>query len=462
MTTDAGFRFVTAESLRRRSRWFVAMRWFAAAGALLLAVLAIPVGGLELPLGRILLILLLLLAANLVFHQRNRRAPAVAVEEETRWLKYQMVSDLFLLAALMHLSGGIENPLQLLFIVHVIIAGLLLRGRDVLGIALMAGLLFTAVAVGEHVHLLHHHHLLGRDPRAHSLPFLLLDLAVFWVVLAVCTVMALSIMNRHRAIRDELLEQHRRLVAADHAKMDFFRFVTHELKNPVITAQSAIEAVLQIEGPRLSDSARDMLERSRQRLAQATDIVKDLADLTRGRLDAERESSRVDVRLVVEDVLAGQGELIARRGLVVEKRLPDRPVVLVTSPTSVEKIVLNLVSNAVRYNREGGLLLVAVEDRGDEVVLTVADEGIGIAPQDREKIFDEFYRAPAAKKISNLGTGLGLPIVKRFVDQLGGRIELHSVVGDGTTFHVHLPRREEATGRGNGGAGDGAPPAVTG
>ena len=448
------FRFVTAAGLRRRAEWFVRMRWGAVAGAALLAAVAgwgwdlvLPGWGVALTLGG-------LLAANVWYHRRHRREPPVDLARESAWLKVQMVVDLVALTVLLHLSGGIENPLTLLYVIHVIIAGLLFRRRGLLRIAVLAGLLLTLMAVGETAGWLPHHHVGGGHVPSHNWPYVVLHLLVFWGVLAACTAMTYSVMSHHREIGRELLEEHRRLREADRAKMDFFRYVTHELKNPVITAQSALEAVLQIEGPRLAPNVRDMLERARNRLAQATEIVKDLADLTRGRLAARDELTAVDLRRVVEEVLAGQADLAAARGLVVEKELPPQPVMLETSPTAVEKIVLNLVSNAVRYNRDGGRLAVALRDLGGAVELAVADEGIGIPPEMQEKVFDEFYRTPEAKRVSALGTGLGLPIVKRFTEQLGGTISLQSVPGEGSTVRGRLPRRAAGDGVGEEGRHD--------
>jgi two-component system phosphate regulon sensor histidine kinase PhoR len=109
------------------------------------------------------------------------------------------------------------------------------------------------------------------------------------------------------------------------------------------------------------------------------------------------------------------------------------------------------VSNAVRYNREGGTVSVGLEDRGDRIRLTVADEGIGVAAEDRDRIFEEFYRTDEARRLSNLGTGLGLSIVKRFVEDLGGGIRVTGAADTGSTFEVTLPRRFVPAGAEQGG-----------
>ncbi len=108
-----------------------------------------------------------------------------------------------------------------------------------------------------------------------------------------------------------------------------------------------------------------------------------------------------------------------------------------------ETITANLVNNAIRYSRQDGRVSVRVVDTGKRVHLVVEDEGIGIEEKELGLIFDEFYRSSAAREASNLGTGLGLPIVRKFVEELGGTIEVESVVGRGSTFTVTLPRKSQ-------------------
>jgi len=114
-------------------------------------------------------------------------------------------------------------------------------------------------------------------------------------------------------------------------------------------------------------------------------------------------------------------------------------VTISTSASALAKILGNLVNNAVRYNRDGGPVTVTITPLRDGARIEVTDEGIGIAPEDQARVFDEFYRTAAAQKKSSLGTGLGLPIVHRLVHELGGAVVLASAVGQGTKVTVELP-----------------------
>ena len=431
--------FVSAASLRVRLDWFNKLRWGAAVGVCVAVLLGQKLLAHNLPLGPLLLTIAVLALMNLGYVLRNHRLPPTDILAELRLVKLQMLGDLLVLTILLNLTGGVENPLLYIYVVHVIIASLLFKGREIYQIAWLAIGLFSAEVLGEYLGWLPHHHLLSASDLTHQLPFIIMTLAAFWLVLLFCAYMGASIMNHNRAIKDELVERQAELMAADRSKMDFFRFVTHEIKSPINTAQSAVETALELGGDSLGEGVQDMLSRSVRRLEQATDIVKDLADLTRGGGLKREHLTEVDVGRLAAFVLDRQKDVADRTGQNLELEAPQKPVLMRTNQAMLEKVFLNLVSNAVRYNREGGRVQVRVRRVPGRARVLVSDEGIGIAPEDRERIFEEFYRSAAAQRKSTLGTGLGLAIVRKFVEELGGRLDLESEPGRGTTFMVDFP-----------------------
>ncbi len=433
--------FVSAASLRARLDWFNKLRWGAAAGVF--AVVLIAGVGLKAPIEVRGLLLTggVLLLLNTAYFLRSRRFKAVDIAIELRLVKVQMVGDLVTLTVLLNLSGGVENPLLFLYVIHVIIASLLFKGREIFQIAWLAIFLFTAEVFGEYFNLLPHHHLPIAGEMAHELPFILMTLGSFWLVILFCAFVGALIMRHNRAIKDELVVHQSVLMAEDRAKTDFFRFVTHEIKSPVNTAQSGVETALDLGGESLAPSVRDVLERAVSRLKQATKIVQDLADLTRGGVLKEENLSQVDFNDLVTATVDAQRDLAARSGIEIRLLLANPPIMLTTVRNMVETVVANLVNNAIRYSREAGRVSVRVVDTGKRVRLIVEDEGIGIEENEQGLIFDEFYRSTAAREASNLGTGLGLPIVRKFVEELGGTIEVDSRVGHGAVFTVTLPRK---------------------
>lgn len=432
--------FVSAASLRLRLDWFNKLRWGAAVGILVAAVVANNWLAHSLMLKWLLLTTGVLLLMNLGYVIRNKRLAPVDIIAEFRLVKLQMLGDLVVLTVLLNLTGGVENPLLYLYVVHVIMASLLFKGSEIYHIAWLAIGLFTAEVVGEYAGLLPHHHLLSAGNLTHELPYVLMTLASFWLVLLFCAYIGASIMTHNRSIKAELLDRQAELMKADKAKMDFFRFVTHEVKSPVNTAQSAVETALELGGGKMSPTVEDMLSRAVRRLEQATEIVKDLADLTRGGLLKKDNLQVVDFSRLVNRLVARQRDVADRSSQTIIVQMPEDPVVMTTNKSVVDKIISNLVSNAVRYNKAGGTVTVTLGSSHHAIVLAVSDEGIGIEPEDQQRIFEEFFRSSAAQKQTTLGTGLGLAIVRKFVDDLGGVIDLKSEVGAGSTFTVELPR----------------------
>lgn len=431
--------FISAASLRLRLDWFNKLRWGAVLGALATAFVSKAGNSYFPPFYSLLILVCVLAALNTVYIWRNRRIRPTDIAAELKVVKLQMLGDLLVLTMLLNLTGGIENPLQFLYVIHVVIASLLFKGREIFQIAALAIALFCGSAFGEYLGLLPHYHIPSASPVAHELPFLLMSLSSFCLVMLASAYIGARIMKHNRSIKDELVARQRELIEADQAKMNFFRFVTHEVKSPIGTAQSAVETALELGGAQMSEVAEDILTRAVARLEQATDMVRDLADLTRTGKLRQDHLRWVDLVEVARRVIAQSDDQAGRSGQTIELEAPEAGLQIVTLPSMIEKIVANLVSNAVRYNREGGAVTVRLATTGDRTTIEVQDEGIGIAREEQQRIFDEFYRSKEAIQRTNLGTGLGLPLVKKFVADLGGGITLESTVGVGSRFTVELP-----------------------
>jgi signal transduction histidine kinase len=220
-------------------------------------------------------------------------------------------------------------------------------------------------------------------------------------------------------------------------RRDFVVNASHELKTPVTAIQTLGDAiaVTLTSDPAKAASLVKRLNDESERLAR---LVNELLDLRRLEVAGPLERIPVDVaelvRLVVADVLPRA----EARGVSIEVDVPDSaPVAGVRA--DLEAVVKNLVSNAVKYNRERGSVTVTLRTAGAARVLTVADTGIGIRQQDLPRIFERFYRVDTARSRATGGTGLGLSIVRHAVERHGGTVKVESTLGEGTTFTVTLP-----------------------
>jgi signal transduction histidine kinase len=183
--------------------------------------------------------------------------------------------------------------------------------------------------------------------------------------------------------------------------------------------------------------------------ALVSDRVTASAALDRGRVAADRMSREIDDWLTYNVAREGavQPEPVALQPVLdsivatypVGEFLVEAPDTVRADPTLLRHLLVNLVGNAVKYTRDGGHVAVTLEESGRTVVLTCADDGIGISTTDQAHVFEDFYRSADPAASDRSGTGLGLAIVRRIVDRYGGRIELESALDLGSTFRVFLP-----------------------
>jgi len=172
--------------------------------------------------------------------------------------------------------------------------------------------------------------------------------------------------------------------------------------------------------------------------------VDDLLDLAAGKAELAGDGGGAKVDDVMEKVLDATYGRALQKSVHVETHVPPDAVLHVRADSQdLERVLTNLIDNAVKYTEPEGRVSVRVEEQDDTVRVTISDTGIGIAREELARVFDEFYRAQNAKEVEREGTGLGLAIVKRIVERSGGRISVESELGKGTTFTVLLLRADD-------------------
>ena len=230
------------------------------------------------------------------------------------------------------------------------------------------------------------------------------------------------------------------LQRADATKSQFVRAVTHELRSPVVASQSLLRTVLRDLAGGLNDLQRDILGRLSERLNALQMLIDDLLDLAAGKVEGlEGALAPVSVEAMVLGIVDRLSSQAEEKKVDLRVDYVPRGLSVMASEDGLSRIFLNLIGNAVKYTPAGGKVDVELEQRGDDVVVTVADTGIGIPEVDVPHIFEEFYRASNVKQNGLTGTGLGLAIVKDLVERYGGRVSVRSKPGEGSTFTVVLP-----------------------
>jgi len=244
-----------------------------------------------------------------------------------------------------------------------------------------------------------------------------------------------------RAIRNARLYAVERRVAAelreaDRSKTQLFSTVSHELKNPLASIVGHVELLRQ-EPDGNGDWSLGVIERNTERLQS---LVDDLLTLSRVS-DPDRAMPEADVDLgeVSRDVVDMYRPRADTQQVSLTFDLEERLPLVRGSAGDLERVVQNLVSNAVKFTPAGGKVAVSVASRRDRVVLECIDDGLGISAEDQESLFTEFFRGTNPETLQVPGTGLGLSIAQRVVTRHGGRIDVESELGRGTSITLLLP-----------------------
>lgn len=226
-------------------------------------------------------------------------------------------------------------------------------------------------------------------------------------------------------------------VRALEVKDEFVAQVSHELRTP-LTSISGFTALVRERDDLPAEAAHQLgvVARNVDRLDRLVADLLQTAQVERGLVHIERE--RTDVAHLVRQSVEAARPAVAAAGLTLETHLPKH-LLTVVDPQRFSQVVDNLLSNAVKYTQPGGRVEVELGVTHDRVELEVRDTGIGISTRDRHHVFSRFFRAAHAAEQSIQGIGLGLSITKAIVESHGGRIEVESEVGCGSTFRVRLP-----------------------
>lgn len=251
------------------------------------------------------------------------------------------------------------------------------------------------------------------------------------------------IVNRGLERRRLILEARRREIERELLKRRFVTFVSHQLQSPLAAVHQYLNVLKHLEDePSAGAKRAEWYERCLKRVEEMLALIRNW--LTLSAIEGQclaRSRAAVEPGPIVEAVLESCRPMAEAEGVSIEALLPASGCRVLADPDCLRVLVENLVTNAIKYNRPGGKVLLWAEPGGAEVLLAVSDTGIGIPEQYRRFVFDEFFRVGEAGKAP--GSGLGLAIVKRIVSELGGRVQVDSEVGAGSTFRVWLPAPAE-------------------
>lgn len=244
-----------------------------------------------------------------------------------------------------------------------------------------------------------------------------------------------------RGLEKRRLERESAALREEKAAMErnFVTMVTHQLRSPLTAISQYADVLLSGMGGELNDGQKEMLERIRYRLEGLLELINDWLDMNRiqsGEILSRLQ--KVSLAGCVKDVL-DTFEVAARtKNITCETDIPANFPDVMVDPLTFGELVSNLVSNAIKYNREGGSVRIRAHEEEGWAVLEVEDTGPGMEEVEIPFVFEQFYRGKSPEIRQETGTGLGLTIVERIARAHGGKVEVRSVPGQGSVFSVYV------------------------
>lgn len=484
-------RLLSEQELSARLDWFIRLRWVFLLGLSLIIGLTGLLLRIALPYRQILLVGGIIFAYNTAFYlhhaffTRNRTPEITGARVEAN---LQIGADILALTAMIHFSGGAENPFIFFYLFHAIIGSILLSRIEVWTHASLAYTLFLAVVVSEYSGFMPHYSLdlLVSGAQHQNLLYLLAVSVALLLTLSGTIYMTSSIAYGLRTRERELvftrtmleknsreLEEANRELREKQAQLvqseklaslgQLSAGVAHEINNPIQFIQGnmrilneAMETILPLvdrhaEGnpdftvARLKYSffrqhVKTLLDDMYTGALRIADIVRDLKKFAR--LDEGRMDETVDVNEVVRSSLRLVQNKI-KRYRVIEDLDPGLPSITGCTSKIEQVVVSNLINAAEALSeRPGGVITLTTkpEDGAQGVRLSIADNGPGVPEEVKDRLFDPFFTT----KQRTGGTGLGLSIAYTIVNEHAGRVEVNSTLGEGTTFIYHFPVKRRA------------------
>lgn len=432
-----------AGSLADSLYWLIRLRWFAVAGVALTALFADRALGLALPYARIYAVAAALGAYNfLLLDYLNRALDDAPPGLLNRLANAQIPLDLLALTALVHFSGGAENPFSYYFVFHMIIASVLLSRRASYLQAVFALLLFLLMSGLEYTGRWAHYCAASSPAlctRADAL-HLLGSCAAFGSTLFIAVYMASSISHRLRLKEAGLRAANEQLREKDRIKSNYVLRVTHDVKEHLAAIQACLDPVLHgVTGP-VPPAQEGLIRRSYERTGKLMTFVKALLEITRIKLSRKMETGPFSLSRTAESAV-GLVEARARaKNIKLTWHVSPEADQLHGSQIYIEETIAGFLANSVKYTPEGGSVDLRAGDAGASVLIRVTDTGMGVPADELPHIFEEFYRARNARAAERTGTGLGLSIAREVALRHKGRVWAESREGEGSAFYLSLPK----------------------
>lgn len=441
------------DAIRKRNMWFIKLRYgavvmlttFILASELFLSFKFTQVQTLA-----ISSITLTILIYNILFHIGKKHIKSIAGQFNPLHLSLiQILLDFSALFLLVHFTGGVETPLYMLFVFHMIIGSLVLPGSIIYTLTSAVVLTFGSIVFMEYYRVIPHHTIQGfLNTRIYDdFNYVVSIFTIFGFTMFISVYLANGVARQLYKMEQDLYESLERLNTAEIEKQKYIVGIVHEIKTPLSAVHSYLNVILQkFLGP-LDKKVEERLQRASARSEEAINLINDVIKISRFKLFDQFVKEEINLDEVMHKLSEQHSDAAeAKKIKLIFNDNRNQPQSLVGDKFLFTLAISNLISNAIKYVEKKGLVEVNLDNDENDVILTVCDNGIGIPENEQDKIFIEFFRSLSITEDKHEGTGIGLSIVKEIIEKHGGRISVESPSRlanknkPGTCFKVQIPK----------------------
>ncbi|HMA61183.1 MAG TPA: HAMP domain-containing sensor histidine kinase [bacterium] len=433
------FPFYTLGSFRERIKWLINLRWLAVFAILAIVPLNNVIFQADLGYDKTYIITSFLMILNIVYFYIYKYFYFEHFHQEVVFMETQLLIDLFIISFFIHFIGGINNPFYFIYLVPMIISGILLKSPLPYINALFACFLLTVWSFLEYYQVVRIYLITSKE---YHISILWTSLISFYFLSFTLTYIISDFISKYRNLKKLIDKKSELLEKTIDERNRMFRFTAHEIKSPMNTIRTMLGVVKMLYNNDRNNEEKilEMIDRAENRSDQVLCMVKDMIEIAHYKAGQEDEKFTTK-RLSdwVEEQIESYYHHAKRKNIQIDYISYKGKDELYFDFDSLEKVFTNLLSNAIRYSHENGKVQIRLSIDENNFYFSVKDDGIGIKKEDQDKIFEEFYRSSEAKRKEQIGTGLGLPLVKQIINKFKGTVEVESEPGEGSEFKVIIP-----------------------
>ena len=427
--------------------WLIKLRWFAVGFVIFVTFFSKNVLNItSIQSNSIYLLDVVLLLLNVFFYlciKRITSAESALYNKAPNFLlNMQIATDYIILTLLIHFSGGMDNPFIIVYLFHVIVAGIMLPFLHSFLQTTFALLLLGAIVFLESNSIIPHYCLKDFIPTNHLLDskYMVWTSLVFVLAAYLILYMTNSVTGNLRKFERAYRIANAELNRKDKIKNEFVLKLTHDTKGHIYAIQSCLSVLRSNIIGKLEPKQEEFVNRAYNRSIILSNFAKDILNHTQMLMKKELKKESFSLKDIAQKVVNTYANNAKWKLINVNFEIDSDIENIYGNKLSIESMLSNLFLNAIKYTPEKGSVSLIIRNKKKNVQIEVSDTGIGIADEHKLKVFDDFYRAPNAKTSNKEGTGMGLTIVNQIVKIHKGKIWLISKINKGSTFWVILPK----------------------